>query len=914
MNNYNEETTDEVMDQASEPAKRAAQKVGNIAKRKMQKESVKVIKKGAKVAKKGVKVAAKAAKAVAKAAVKVAKVAIDALLTALAPLLPYIAVAAAIMGIIVLAYFIIFEFTGTEKEYTKKHENEIEMSDDGVYRTSESQINGQNKIIRDFYKYFAGQSYWILIKDDNENLISPDDEIVDEKEIKDHYKREELFKLPANLLYSLDDYMFDWTWKYPEQFIKPVQFDKEDLKLLPLSDEDRIIIAESKEQDIETGEETGETIVSVRDYGLGSVLKYNEKDDYKRKVKVKGEYIAKDVWNPDTKEVETITLEEPEPFDLVMENGETDIWLIDKAILFNGSIEFIYEIGEQKLRGLKSGVTSDERVDVTEYIYETYWEETFEIEEQFNEETGEVELVEVPGEPIPHELKKYRSEESAVIEELPVVAETITEDKGQDYFEDYLWNFEAYAPIDIMEDFEFEDRIDYDSYIFDLSAFDYSLGLGTGIDSADFHRSLEYMDIIQEHSSHFDVDPFLIVAMMAQESGGNPHINGDGLMQITGTPRSVIARNSSGTMESFEISTAGKQDPYQAIKFGVMYFKARIDSFDGDPYKAIQSYNFGPETMNTLRDLDPAAWSNGSDWLIYREAARLKHAPPGKSSASYGCMDFPEGTMPVVKGNLWGNSCHLEMVLQYYGGENIERGDIPERPTGFFGSKFKELGEALSGFFKNFTKKRDPKEIVPKFEFINHVGQTIVDDVLMTTKALDRSILFSETNLEDGDLELSFWEDGFMDAIGAIGMSLQDIMDIAPNAEGYLPPIIMEGLRVSSPFGPRIKPNGEASSWHPGIDIAAPIGTPVYAIASGVVKVAQSAGKAGIMLTIDHGGGVTTTYMHLKINFFKPGDTVEQGENVAESGNTGNSTGPHLHFEFRLNGAPKDPIGIILGQ
>ncbi len=100
--------------------------------------------------------------------------------------------------------------------------------------------------------------------------------------------------------------------------------------------------------------------------------------------------------------------------------------------------------------------------------------------------------------------------------------------------------------------------------------------------------------------------------------------------------------------------------------------------------------------------------------------------------------------------------------------------------------------------------------------------------------------------------------------------------------------------------------------FHYGIDLAMPIGTPVKAADKGMVTLAGSAGNYGIMIKIDHGNGeYVTVYAHLSRTAVSVGDVVEQGQVIGYSGNTGRSTGPHLHFEIRVNGVPRNPIGFF---
>ena len=98
---------------------------------------------------------------------------------------------------------------------------------------------------------------------------------------------------------------------------------------------------------------------------------------------------------------------------------------------------------------------------------------------------------------------------------------------------------------------------------------------------------------------------------------------------------------------------------------------------------------------------------------------------------------------------------------------------------------------------------------------------------------------------------------------------------------------------------------------HAGIDIATPVGTLVVASQSGVVSFAGPRGGYGFLVIMKHGNGLETRYAHLSHIFVREGDVIKKGEAIALSGNTGKSTGPHLHFEIRLHGVPLNPEGFL---
>lgn len=117
--------------------------------------------------------------------------------------------------------------------------------------------------------------------------------------------------------------------------------------------------------------------------------------------------------------------------------------------------------------------------------------------------------------------------------------------------------------------------------------------------------------------------------------------------------------------------------------------------------------------------------------------------------------------------------------------------------------------------------------------------------------------------------------------------------------------------RVTSEFGYRIHPILKVRKLHTGIDIGCPSGTNIVAANYGKIIKAGWNGSYGNMIMVDHGGGIVTLYAHNNSILAKVGDTVERGQTIAKSGSTGRSTGPHLHFEVRVNGKYQNPRNWI---
>jgi murein DD-endopeptidase MepM/ murein hydrolase activator NlpD len=115
----------------------------------------------------------------------------------------------------------------------------------------------------------------------------------------------------------------------------------------------------------------------------------------------------------------------------------------------------------------------------------------------------------------------------------------------------------------------------------------------------------------------------------------------------------------------------------------------------------------------------------------------------------------------------------------------------------------------------------------------------------------------------------------------------------------------------SSNFGFRIDPFTGLKAFHDGIDFPADVGTPIIAAASGKVIEASRHPEYGKILTIDHGNGLVSRYAHASQVYVGEGDLVVRGQRVAAVGSTGRSTGPHLHFEVRMNGVPQNPARFL---
>lgn len=158
--------------------------------------------------------------------------------------------------------------------------------------------------------------------------------------------------------------------------------------------------------------------------------------------------------------------------------------------------------------------------------------------------------------------------------------------------------------------------------------------------------------------------------------------------------------------------------------------------------------------------------------------------------------------------------------------------------------------------------------------------------------------------------------------IDRLSISVEDRLDALTAIESQLMerrikstllPTLMpiNGANIGSTFGRRIDPFVGIGAMHEGIDFVADQGTPVFAAAGGIVTTSEMHPQYGILIEIDHGNDFSSRYAHLSKTDVKEGQIVKRGQRIAASGNTGRSTGPHLHFEIRFKGAPQNPARFL---
>ena len=276
-----------------------------------------------------------------------------------------------------------------------------------------------------------------------------------------------------------------------------------------------------------------------------------------------------------------------------------------------------------------------------------------------------------------------------------------------------------------------------------------------------------------------------------------------------------------------------------------------------------------------------------------------------------------------------GNSQVIELLME---SENI--GEFLNKAE--YISQISEYDRDMLDEFQAVVKEVEAEEAALQTEY--EELEVLRDDLLVKQSNLES--LLSEKNLQISDLEKQIGDNAALlqDLIAqaeaerlkqeqAAAAAAAAAQQAAPpqaaqnsgNSGGgssYVPPVIDNVVSgngqftnpcpagyVSSTFGYR----DFDSSFHKGLDLAAPEGTPTYAAADGVVLIAGWSDSAGNWIVIDHGNGFVGKYMHHSGLLVSAGQTVTKGQPIGLVGNTGNSFGAHLHFQLELNGAPVDP-------
>lgn len=1023
MSNLDDELGNQLIDQGGDLAKKGITKVGNA----IGKGAGKLGKKAGKAA---VKTTAKTLVKLAKALVALAKATISFLIS-LGPIgLIILGGFLLITGVSVIAYNVEYETKGSEQQYSLEYPN-MSQYDRDTYKDTYEEINPYNKAVLQYYKHFSERSYWKML---GNTLYSPDNYT----EIKDFYEREKNFLLKPELLYSLDERVFDGNTRFPEQYVKPIIFSLEKLRSIPVVDQNNQLTAIS---DIirKDGTETGKQKNSLNDYGLGTVFTYH-KD--KRTLYIEGDYYQEDYYDYGSGKIKQRKYPELVAFpDYELSGFPKDIYVIDNVMSMAGDIKYQYNISSQYYTSLISGETDYANQPYTKVLYKIERVPYKYIDENGEEKEGTRN----------YKLYKYRTAESCVYEEMPRVENTQTKETGLMYFLQYLQAFSSNLP-NTATNFHYLSVVNYSSYM--ISGLSYGdLSPGSRVNTSPYNAALAYYDIMKKYAEIYappdQIEEFtaLLVAIAAAESGGNhkQYVNADrcavagcGLMQVErpGIVNTyVVAYNyKTGQNETKYINSyQDVADVEDNIQVGAMKLAQGMSQYQDNMFAALQGYNFGGgafgdalEMTATQQGITVSELLQRKDDISWMSSVALIHNEPLIYSESV------RNSSPNWQGT-YGDDQYLFKILSYYdksidsfnvssttsktgtdnrpitttqsnrnpkqevddsiqisgGGEaivpstededteddttvaetNLNRETMPEcfsykdeyvinnykdikyEFTDEFGKfppvnvrdgidskgnprrylkiqtdytsipisykDLKKMDKLGVGLFKGPVEKirylfKLEKPKLEYIEYVHHLSQTDrVEEILRIAQIMESKEYYSE-NIQTAIDYSNFWDKGYISSVGTQGMSQEQISNLIPNVDGYSPPFSDPNFmsKISSPYGMR---NG---TMHKGTDFAYPIGTPIYAVYEGVVTKAGPDSKGvdkggGLMVFIEHPNGTETRYMHMSQFAVSAGDKVKAGQCIGFVGNTGQSTGPHLHFELLINGNHVEPTSLF---
>lgn len=782
-------------------------------------------------------------------------------------------------------------------------------------------------------------------------LINPDDP----RAVKDYFHNDEDFYISPFLLYSINNHVWGNTYAFPEAFLKPVAHD-DNYELIDIADNGKLKVKSAVRS--RTGGDTGKEVPSTADYGLASILKYREEDMVDE---YHGTYISEDYYNTITNKVEQRTINEPYSFELNREER----YVLEWAQSFAGRVSYDYIDTSVRTEGVRSGQSSNPESNFKDILYKTENISVYIIVPITSRnrtayqvttatslaaakryiqshrgytiygavEDGSGNIIAARSFTRHIKLYKHRSTDSGRYTNFVEQSSVNAEEESNDYLDDYLQNFSTYKPTTIDRDPEVFSSFTTvsDNYSTGPSKAAASGGSVSGSGFSAFFNNDQYREIIETTwdtalaYGFSEQQAAAIIGNFYGESGFNTEATNNlgayGLCQWLDR-KSDLMNFASGYMNE---SGSGSCSPNAQIMFAMM----ELDTKNAYNWCTCQWMTSGSTLPNgTYSHADNyAKWENSDDIEELTIAMCQSWERPGDADGSMPKRaEMAKEAYQTLTGQSFGKA--LEVVAPVSGTGNgggaSTTGSTPALAA--LTEKEKEL------YSRFYHEADDLYSSGNYFEYVEK-GFTIDqrNDTLLSASSLTRGITKQKARL---DLGQQLWEEDYilnlseLTEIDTLAGTL-DSVDLANQTEfknyGFIWAFAQDadggnwltGSKFSSRFGPRNSPTAGASSNHQGLDIPVPSGTPIYAVSGGIVSYVGDTGGGGYAVYVNHGTNadgqvVESRYFHLTTGsaVVGVGDTVDKGQLIALSDNSGTSTGAHLHLGIAVNGLYYNPLAF----
>jgi Membrane proteins related to metalloendopeptidases len=892
--------------------------------------------------KKAGKLAVKAVKQASKAIVKALIYIVKAIVAALGP---YLLVLLFAFMLFYLAWDMLFETRGKEQSYqmqSTEEDNTLVKDDKGNYNAVA--LSKGNKMEKAFYTVFSDKSYYMVIGD-SKTLYKPDDTNVPKDEegkvVADKYGREKMFYLSPNALYTLDEFLNNNTFRFPEQFVQHVAYDPDSFTLKQLADDKGNLQVDSQAYDQKTTKPiSGQKIKGVWDYGFAPILHYEE---YREKKEAEGKYVQEEYWDS-SHEAQCIKTKDIDEryYKLIYDK---QVWMIDKVVSSAGTIS--------------NKITADRVKGDAFKDSEIYWEGDKPIYEErehsrtVTNDDGSTSEESYTTWEIDHyqhvKLRKYI--DANYYNTIPTyVGEPDTSQiTGNKYFRDYFEHYSAFVPEKVMTTFNFTARTGVDeseiNKIIEADTYDPSnpnasssggnvdmaqFQLGNGASSDNYKMALQYLPSFKRWGQTYGVDPYLLLAQACQESGGNHQASlpggsnynghGVGLMQVE-EPGHVITKVTAFNLETKKkdiLNISSVEDVRNVddnIRVGAMELAEKMGETNANVLLGVQAYNMGLGGAMNVVKASGMAWEdakNNPSNLAWMGSRNIQAGDPKYIENVLRYYASPDDKVPyAVKEDGTKVTASGSIQTGFASGLSVSGGSWGDRFTSWIKEKFKEITDNFEELFGiKLPEKLDPNRI----EYQNHIPENRVNDIINMMFSMEEKKYFSEY----GDITDQVWKEKyaqlFSNPMGAYWQSTFTVSssDYFPN--GFQSPVsgtptILKGFGNVN--------NGGSTEFHRGVDVVVPQGTPIYAVADGTVSKAEnnSNDKAlGKYVQIQHTPDVYTVYGSMDTITVKDGDKVTKGQQIGTSGNTGDCGGYVLHFELVKSNQHVDGSWVITGK